>query len=282
MKAPLFKYHRAHSAAEALGLVSEADGFARFLAGGQSLLPMMNLRLAAPELLVDISSVPALRTSEERADGLLIGSATTHAMIEDGLIPSVTQGYLEYVAAGIAYRSIRNKGTIGGSLAHADPAADWPSALMALEAKAIVQNASGEQRYSLTDFHTGLMSTVLDDGGILVGIEVPRLSSRAKWVYLKFCQKQGEFSHSTAAIVADPALKLWQVVLGSAADRPVCLKGTAQALAAGLTVTDLETDAFKSILLADLGTVLQGHEDPYEFHLHQTMVQRALKRMLTS
>jgi carbon-monoxide dehydrogenase medium subunit len=122
MKAAVFDYVAPRSLGEAVKAIASSDG-AKLIAGGQSLGPMLNLRLARPRLLVDISRIDALQQIESRRDSLWIGAATTHARLEDE-----ADGMLQAVAGGIAYRSVRNRGTIGGSMAHADPAADWPLA----------------------------------------------------------------------------------------------------------------------------------------------------------
>ena len=151
------------------------------MAGGRSLGPMLNLRLVEPERIVDISGVPELRRIE-RADGcLVIGACVTHADIEDGRVPDVANGMLARVAAGIAYRAVRNRGTIGGSLAHADPAADWVSALSALGAE--VEIASRERkgrRVALGEFVLGALD-VAPAPDELVALRVPALPPSARW-----------------------------------------------------------------------------------------------------
>ena len=133
MKPAPFDYARPSTLSDAIALL-RSEGSVKLLAGGQSLGPMLNLRLVQPDLLVDIAAVPELLRIETEGDGLLIGACVTHADIEDGRVPDPTGGALPAVAGAIAYRAVRNRGTIGGSLAHADPAADWPLALAALGA----------------------------------------------------------------------------------------------------------------------------------------------------
>jgi len=134
MKAARFDYARARSLAHAVELLGGGDGFVKLLAGGQTLGPMLNLRLVQPDLLVDVSKLDETRRWSEEGGAILIGAGVTHAAIEDGALPGPTGAILAGIAAGIAYRAVRNRGTIGGSLAHADPAADWLSSLAALEA----------------------------------------------------------------------------------------------------------------------------------------------------
>ena len=127
MKPVAFEYERATTLAEAADLLGHGDGFAKVLAGGQSLGPMLNLRLAQPDVLVDITSIPELTAVTDGRDAFEIGACVTHADIEDGRVADHTNGLLRHVAGRIAYRAVRNRGTIGGSIAHADPAADWIS-----------------------------------------------------------------------------------------------------------------------------------------------------------
>src|SRR6185312_6202035 len=199
-----FDYERPSDIATALALGAREDIVVKFLAGGQSLGPMLNLRLVQPDLLVDITAIAELKRIEEGADGITIGSCITHADIEDGRVPDVTRGALRTVAAGIAYRAVRNRGTIGGSLAHADPSADWISALAALGAEAIVQGVREERRIPVETLMAGVFECNLAAGEILSGIRIPRFSSAARWGYYKSCRKTGEFAHAIGAYLHDP------------------------------------------------------------------------------
>src|SRR4051794_36348135 len=167
MKAAKTIYHKANTLDEAVTIAGGADGMPKYLAGGQSLVPMMSLRLAMPEAVIDISGIAALRETR-RVDGtLFIGAGVTHAMIEDGKVKAPAQDYLRNVAAGMACRSVRNKGPLGGSLAPADPATDWPTAILALGGVAVVQGAAGIRNVPLADFQVGLMETCLARNEIL-------------------------------------------------------------------------------------------------------------------
>src|SRR5690606_28346405 len=123
---------------------------------------------------------------ELRGDTYFIGSGVTHATLEDDRESDVTQGYIPTVASGIAYRSVRNKGTMGGSVVHADPAADWPTALRALDAQVWIQGEGEPRKMALADFQLGVMETALAEDEIVLGFEVPVLSAEAKWAYKKF------------------------------------------------------------------------------------------------
>jgi carbon-monoxide dehydrogenase medium subunit len=145
MKPPAFGYARPDSLPAALAAMKQGGGQVRPLAGGQSLMPMLNLRLSRPGTVMDLSLLADMRGVIRRDDAVDLGALTTHAELEDGLLHDFAGGYLTRVASGIAYRAIRNHGTVAGSLAHADPAADWPVALSALDARVLVANAAGQR-----------------------------------------------------------------------------------------------------------------------------------------
>ncbi|MEE7463763.1 carbon monoxide dehydrogenase, partial [Methylobacterium fujisawaense] len=142
MKPAAFAWERPDSLPALLARLAEAPAGVKLIAGGQSLGPMLNLRLVEPALILDITGVPELRDARVEGDTLVLGACVTHADIEDGRVPDLTGGALRRVAAAIAYRPVRNRGTIGGSLVHADPAADWVSALTALGAEVEIAGRS--------------------------------------------------------------------------------------------------------------------------------------------
>ena len=141
--------------------MAETHSDAKIMAGGQSLGPMLNLRLVQPELIIDITGLAELKQADRDGDELVIGACVTHGDIEDGRVPDVTRKAMQRVAGGIAYRAVRNRGTIGGSLSHADPAADWVSALPALGAKVRLRSPSGHRDIAVEDFMTGALETAL-------------------------------------------------------------------------------------------------------------------------
>jgi carbon-monoxide dehydrogenase medium subunit len=256
VKAAPVTYHRAQSIAQAIELTARYDGTAKLMAGGQSLMPMMNLRMSFAEQVIDISGIAALRESGFFEDRFFMGAGVTHAMIEDGRVEDPTRGYLRHVAGGIAYRSVRNRGTVGGSLAHADPAADWPAALRALDAVAVIEGPDGERQVPLAEFQRGLMETALGAAEVLKGVLLPRLSGKARWSYKKFCRKAGEFAHSIAAVVVDPSLGIANVVVGAIGGKP------------------LRLSMDEKLLRHELAAVVEPSS--YEFQLHCTIAKRAL------
>jgi carbon-monoxide dehydrogenase medium subunit len=224
MKPAKFEYEKPRALDDALALLAQANGEGKLIAGGQSLGPMLNLRLAQPQLLVDVRALPELTAVRGERDAVFIGAATTHAAIEDGKVEDPTNGFLRHVARGIAYRAVRNRGTLGGSLAHADPAADWVSAMAALDAGIVVRGAGGEREIRASEWMHGIMSTAMGPEEVLVGVRVPRLSGRARWSYWKFCRKTGEFAEAIAAFVVDPERNAWRGVMGATGGAPVVVE----------------------------------------------------------
>jgi carbon-monoxide dehydrogenase medium subunit len=218
VKAPAFDYLMPREVADALKALQDED--AKLIAGGQSLGPMLNLRLVRPRLVVDVSRIEELRLVQDRGDSLWIGAGITHAEIEDARLGLPSHGMLRFVAAGIAYRSVRNRGTIGGSLAHADPAADWPLALAALDAKAHLRSARGQRLVPVDAFVLGAFATQLAEDELILGIQVPKLAPSARWGYYKFCRKTGEFPEASAAVVVDRERAVSRVYIGALAGAP--------------------------------------------------------------
>ena len=173
MKPVNFDYAAAADAAAAGSLLLRAGG-AKPIAGGQSLGPMLNLRLARPVALVDVSRAADMRGARDEGDAIVYGAAGTHAEIEDGVVPDATPGWLAAVARRIAYRAVRNRGTLGGSLAHADPAADWVNVLTALGSNVVLARGAGKRTVALDDLFTGPFATVPAVGAVFVGVRVPK------------------------------------------------------------------------------------------------------------
>jgi aerobic carbon-monoxide dehydrogenase medium subunit len=269
MKAARFDYVRAGDVAEALAALTKAASV-KLVAGGQSLGPMLNLRLARPSLLVDVSRLAALQQIEDTGGAWRIGAGVTHARLEDMHLPGSEM--LREVAAGIAYRSIRNRGTIGGSLAHADPAADWPLALAALGASI---NIRGPQPRSVPveSFILGAFTTVLEANELIVSIDVPKLTRAGHHGYYKFCRKTGEFAEASAAAVFDPQSGAARIFLGA-------LRGTLQPLPA-LAQRVASGGASAASAEAVVAAVAQSAPDldPVERRMASAAVTRALMQV---
>lgn len=209
MKPAAFDHSSPAELADALKLLAQPG--AKPLSGGQSLSPMMNLRLVRPTTLVDIKRLPGLRGVMATAERVRFGAATTHAEIEDGTVPDPTNGLMPHVAHGIAYRAVRNRGTLGGSLAHADPAADWPSVMAALGATIIT---SQNRRIPAGGFILAPFTTALTPGEIILAVEVPRLPPGARWGYCKINRKIGEFAKAIGIAIETPRSLLAGAVEG--------------------------------------------------------------------
>jgi carbon-monoxide dehydrogenase medium subunit len=280
MKAAAFDYQRAHSLAEATAALQAAVSAAKPLGGGQSLGPMLNLRLTRPALLVDLSGLDEMRAVNAGPDGYWIGGALTHAEIEDGMLDPVLAeapglaALLRHVAAGIAYRAIRNRGTLAGSLAHADPAADWMLAMMALNAQLQCVGAHGSRWVGIDAFMSGAFTTALADGEVLAGVRVARCSASMRWGYYKFCRKTGEFAQASCAAVFDPAHGSARIVLGALDGAPAPLPQLAGALARQGAAA-LAGDAVRDAVYQAAGT-----EDPVRLQLMVAAVQRCLKQVM--
>ena len=231
MKAPRFEYEKPKTLDAALTLLAGASGDAKLLAGGQSLGPMLNLRLVSPDLLIDVRSLPELREMREERDAIVLGASSTHAQIEDRASADPTHRFLATVAHGIAYRAVRNRGTLGGSLAHADPAADWITVMALLDATLIVRSAKGELRIAAANFVTGALTTQLTTADIIVSVHIPKLSARARAAYYKFSRKPGEFAHAIAGVIDDPARGVCRAVIGSTQGAPAVIADAARFIA---------------------------------------------------
>ncbi|MGO8908181.1 MAG: FAD binding domain-containing protein [Bradyrhizobium sp.] len=273
MKAAAFAYERPTDLSAALDLMAKADGTTKIIAGGQSLGPMLNLRLVEPDLIIDISGLSELKSAERRGGELVIGACVTHSDIEDGRIPDVTRGAMQRVASAIAYRAVRNRGTIGGSLSHADPAADWVSALSALGARVTLRSLSGARDLAIEKFVTGALESALRPGEILETVRVPAMKPSACWGYVKACRKSGEFAHAIAAVLIDPEQATARAVIGAIEAAPVVL-GDAVALFGGRITGDFERQF--DARMADAILTKAGVANAADRHIHVTVLRRAI------
>ena len=200
MKFPPFAYRAPDSVDEAIEILT-ADPQAKVIAGGQSLLPLLALRLAQPTALVDLCEIEELSTFEA-ADGVLrVGAGTTLSKLEDSGLVREELPLLAQAVRRIAHRPIRNRGTIGGSLAHADPAAELPAVVVALDATLVAKGGSGERLIDAAEFFTGAFSTALQDDEILTRVEFPVRDGR--WSFHEVARRSGDFALAIAAVGAD-------------------------------------------------------------------------------
>lgn len=275
MKAAAFDFLRPADLGAALQALARRDG-AKLLAGGQSLGPMLNLRLARPSMLVDISGLGELQGITDRGAAWRIGGAVTHATLEDmaGRLPGAEM--MCAVAGDIAYRAIRNRGTIGGSLAHADPAGDWPLALAALDARIDLRGHGGNRTVAADRLVAGAFTTVLADDEVVVAVEVAKLSPSARWGYYKFCRKTGEFPEASAAAVFDHERRIARVFLGALSGAPRALPELALAVAQQGPAAATREMALAAVAKAapELDAVQRG--------IHATTLHRALLQAVRS
>jgi carbon-monoxide dehydrogenase medium subunit len=274
MKSARFDYVAPRSIAEAVAALSADNGTTAAIAGGQSLVPMMSLRVAMPDLLVNLSGLHELREISESPAGIRIGALITHADVEDGKTPDVFGGLMRKVASGISYRAVRNYGTLGGSIALADPAADWPVCLMALGAVVQIAGGTAIRSEPIADFIQGQYTTSLAKDEIIVGFDIPRPRALLRWGFKKVARKSGAFANSIAIAAQQGADGSVVVALGAAGARPYQLRSTAKCVDAAET----SEDALRQAVIDDLESAELDLDD-YLTRLHVSTVLRAIREM---
>jgi aerobic carbon-monoxide dehydrogenase medium subunit len=270
-----FDYARPGEVSGALKLIADEGVTVKIVAGSQSLGPMLNMRLVQPDLLVDITGIEELRRFDERPDEIEFGACITHADIEDLRIPDVTCGALPSVARGIAYRAVRNRGTVGGSLTHADPSADWHSIMAALGAKVVLRGPAGERTIAVEDYMLGALEADLGPGEMLVSVKVPKLSRSARWGYYKSCRKTGEFAHAIGAFLADPERGVIRVVIGATESRPIVITDAGNIIGDGRA--ERLDAAFDSHAVSEV-IEAAGMTNPIDKQTHIVALGRALEQ----
>lgn len=221
MKPVNFSYEQAISASQISTALENTGLSVKLLAGGQSLGPMLNLRLVQPDLILDISRIDELKTISLSADALLVGACVSHANLEDLNTRNKTEEILANIARGIAYRAVRTRGTIGGSLAHADPSADWLTTFLALDASLIIHNSQTVSKVRLSQVIKGAFNMGLQRGDWIHSIQVPLVKDQDKWKYVKLTRKTGEFSHAMAAVLWRHHQNTARIVIGATEKNPV-------------------------------------------------------------
>jgi carbon-monoxide dehydrogenase medium subunit len=275
VKAVNFDYARPADVAGVIGLIGDDSLSVKIAAGSQSLGPMLNMRLVQPDLLVDITGIEELRRVEERADEIVLGACITHADIEDRRVPDVTLGAMPNVASGIAYRAVRNRGTIGGSLTHADPSADWHSILSALGASVTLRGPSGSRTVAVEDYMIGALEADLRPGEMLVSVSVPRLSRSARWGYYKRCRKTGEFAFTMAAFLTDPERGVSRAVIGATEGRPIVITKADHIIGDGSAA---RPEAAFDAHAAGEWIEAAGMADPIDRQIHVVALRRSIEQ----
>jgi carbon-monoxide dehydrogenase medium subunit len=248
------------------------------MAGGHSLLPMMKLRLAGPELLIDINALSELHGITIGADEVTIGAATTHATLEHHAALAEVLPLIPLVAQQIADPTVRNRGTLGGSLAHADPSADWPAAMLALDARIDVTGAAGSRSIAAADFFEGLFATALRPGELIVAVRIPvRRGVRA--AYRKFRHPASGYAVAGVAVVLRferGACSGGQIAVTGLADCAFRAK-RAEALLAGFAGEADRVERLLELAFADVTPLADRFADAeYRLQLGRTMLRRAL------
>jgi carbon-monoxide dehydrogenase medium subunit len=265
-----FDYQRAASAAEAIALVGEYGEDAKFLAGGHSLLPLMKLRLAQPSVLIDIGRVQDLSYIRDAGDHIAIGALTRHMDVEKSLVLAEHAPLLAHAAGHVGDPQVRHRGTIGGSIAHADPASDLPATTLAMGATYVAQGPSGTREIAAADFYQGFLESALAPDEMLTEIRVPKMAG-AGWSFQKFNRRAQDW-----AIVGVAA---WRrngdsgVALVNMGSTPILASSVSQALASGASVNDAaQLAAADADPQADLNASVE-----YRTHLAKVLVRRALE-----
>ena len=193
MKAPAFSYLRPTRLNDVIALLQQHGDEARLLAGGQTLLATLNMRLSEPALLIDLQAVKELRGIAVDGDILRIGAMVTHSEIEASPLVAAHAPLLRAAAPHIAHRAIRNLGTLGGSMAYGDPAAEWPACLLALDGAVLARGPAGERRIEAQDFFTGLYTTALEANEIIVACEFPVSSAQQRFAFDELTRRHGDY-----------------------------------------------------------------------------------------
>ena len=275
MKPAPFDYIRPKTLAEAIAALGRKDLSTAVIAGGQSMLPLLSLRATSVDLLVDVGRLEELKAVTETPTNIHIGAAITHAAIEDGRVPDIFGGLMRRVAGQIAYRAIRNHGTIGGSVALADPAADWPGCLMALDARACIAGPKEMRSEPVTDFIRGIYSTSLAADEIIIGFDIPRPDAAPRWGFSKVARKSGAFADSIAFVTARGQGGPISVVLGGTASRAHPLPAVAECLRASTTPSE---NIVKSAIARDLADV-EPETDAYQLRIHTATILNAIREL---
>jgi carbon-monoxide dehydrogenase medium subunit len=270
-----FGYVRAESVSQAIELLAEHGDDAKLLAGGHSLLPLMKLRLATPEVLVDIGRLAELSFVRDGGDHLAIGALTTHHAIANDPLVAAELPVLAHVAGQIGDPQVRHRGTIGGSIAHGDPASDLPALVLALGGSFVITGATGTREVDASGFHVGFLETVLRDDEVLSEIRLPKMGELG-WGFEKLTKRAQDWAIVGAVavrLVGDGAVGVGLINVGSVPVRATTVEASVAA-GAGAAEASVHADAGLSVT----GDV--NASEAYRRHLCHVLVQRALEKTL--
>ncbi|MGF6306610.1 carbon-monoxide dehydrogenase medium subunit [Bradyrhizobium sp. i1.8.4] len=273
MKAAAFAYARATSVVNALELLAAHGDKAKVLSGGQSLMPAMNLRLLSPDILIDIGGLAELRGIAVRGNVLVVGGLTRHVDLLRSSDIALHAPLLRDAVAHVAHPAIRNRGTIGGSLAHADPASELPACAVALDASIVVRGPAGERRIAATAFFKGIYQTALSPSELLVAVEVPVAGRGSTFFFQEYARRHGDYAIvglAARAVVADGKFADLRLGFFAVGDRPLLAAAAGKLINASLTPA----------LLAGATTALANELDPQEDQQASPAMRRHLATVL--
>lgn len=283
MKPAPFEYVRPRSVSEAIAALAEGGYAAKVLAGGQSLIPAMNFRLAQPSVLIDLGPLEELRGIRVDGDRLRIGAMTRQRDVERSAAVREHAPLLAGVMPWIAHPQIRNRGTIGGSLAHADPAAELPAVLLALDATFTAQGPEGTRRIPVEEFYTGLFETALEPDEILTEVDIPVWTPAARWAFEEVSRRHGDFALAGVAVRLsvneDGSVDDVAIALLSVDDGPV-LSAAGAAVLLGERLGEASIEAAAEATAAALDPPADIHASAeFRRHLAHVLTRRALQRL---
>jgi aerobic carbon-monoxide dehydrogenase medium subunit len=283
MKPAVFEYFRPQSLAEALALLSEYGSEAKPLAGGQSLIPAMNFRLATPSVLVDLNRLRELSYVNDAAGSVAIGAMTRQRVVETSELIASRVPLLAQTMPYIAHLAIRNRGTIGGSLAHADPAAELPAVMLALDAEFRVSHKDGHRHVAADDFFTGLFSTALKPGELLTEVKIPARPPRCGFAFQEVSRRHGDFAlvGVAASVEVDDRGRCTaaRISLLSVGDRPTLSGQAARALIGQMPTAEAVRAAATAAATEDIDPTSDIHASAgYRRQLANVLTRRTLER----
>ncbi len=283
MKPAPFEYFSPRTLDEALSLLAEHGSDAKPLAGGQSLIPAMNFRLATPSVLVDLNAIDGLSDITEHGGGLRIGGMTRQRALERSQPVAERAPLIAATMPFVAHAAIRTRGTLGGSLAHADPAAELPAVMLALEARFTLQTRGGSRIVSAADFFVGLFTTAIGPGELLVGIDVPGMPSGSGVAFQEISRRHGDFALAGAAAIVslDDAGRctLARVALLSLSDRPVLAEQVSATLLGQVPAADAIRAAAEAAAARDIDPTSDLHaSSTYRRQLAAVLTRRVLEQ----
>ncbi len=263
-----FDYLEVDSADAALAALAEHGDEAKLMAGGHSLIPLMKFRLATPAVVVDIGRISELSYIDDSGGHIAIGALTRHRALETSDLVKAQAPILAHVAGQVGDPAVRHRGTLGGSLAHGDPASDLPAALLALGGSVVVRGPSGEREIAASDFFTGFLETALAPDELMTEVRIPKVPN-AKWSYQKFNRRAQDWAIVGVAAVLNGESRVALVNMGAT---PIQAGAVEAALAAGASIDEASAKAAEGTSPPE---DLNGDAE-YRAHLAQVLVKRAL------